>query len=173
MSWWKRIGFAKRSKRRERAASVYSALIKHARDPWLFTEGGLEDDLEGRFNALTLVSGTLLSVLGQRGPEGRSLADLVYRQAFDGLDAGLRETGVGDASIARKVRKFGEVYFGVGQAIHQALMSSDPNESLDKVISTNGFVAEDRIDRLSAHLLSLAESFEQSADRDWLSDLPS
>lgn len=159
-----------RRRRRDRTVlrDAYRSLLEEARNPWLFLEGGIEDSLDGRFKALALVSGLLFTKLGSRGPEGERLAARLYERTFDDLDAGLRETGVGDASIARKVRKYGESFFGIGQAVRDTLKSSDPLSQLEELLVRNAVCAPEHTRILGTHLLSVADSFEKLAAAKWL-----
>ncbi|MEL7231876.1 MAG: ubiquinol-cytochrome C chaperone family protein, partial [Pseudomonadota bacterium] len=99
------------------ARGWYDAIMAKARDPRPFQIGAVDDTLEGRFAMVSLVSTLVLRALRDVGPEGRELADGVYREVFSGFDYGLREEGVGDSSIARKIRKMGEEFFGLARSL--------------------------------------------------------
>ncbi|MEL8056081.1 MAG: ubiquinol-cytochrome C chaperone family protein [Pseudomonadota bacterium] len=119
------------------ARSWYDEIMAKAREPGPFQIGAVDDTLEGRFVMVSLVSTLVLRCLREVGPEGRDLADGVYREVFSGFDYGLREEGVGDSSIARKIRKMGEEFFGLARAI-DAVLSGEKDEPLAEVLERNG-----------------------------------
>ena len=67
-------------------------------------------------------------------PDGRLLADRVYRALFSSFDHALREEGVGDSSIARKMRKMGEEFFGLARAMDEAIESEAAEDMLTHVL---------------------------------------
>lgn len=122
----------------ERAAEDwYKEIMAKAREPELFVSGAVDDTLEGRFAMVSLVSTLVLRALRDVGPEGRTLAEEVYKQVFSGFDYALREEGVGDSSIARKMRKMGEEFFGLARAI-DSVLSGETEDRLSDVLLRNG-----------------------------------
>ncbi|MEM1088305.1 MAG: ubiquinol-cytochrome C chaperone family protein [Pseudomonadota bacterium] len=119
------------------AKAWYSEIMAKAREPRPFQIGAVDDTLEGRFAMVSLVSTLVLRTLREVGPEGRELADGVYREVFSGFDYGLREEGVGDSSIARKIRKMGEEFFGLARAV-DAVLLGESDERLPDVLERNG-----------------------------------
>lgn len=115
---------------REAASRWHAAIIAKARDPEPFRLGMVEDTLEGRFHMVTLVATLVMRRLRDFGDEGRTVADGVYKQVFSSFDHALREEGVGDSSIARKMRKMGEEFFGLARAIDVAFEDADVSNAL-------------------------------------------
>ena len=70
------------------------------------------------------------------GGEALIVSEKLGETLFDRFDYAYREEGVGDASIARKVRKLGERYFGLARALDAALDSDD--EEVANVLTRNG-----------------------------------
>jgi cytochrome b pre-mRNA-processing protein 3 len=164
LSWLMDRLFPKKAAIEGAADRLYEGLVHAARSTWLFTEGGFEDSFSGRFNAIALHGGLLLPELERRGGRGPVLSRAVYTRIFDGLDAGLRETGVGDASIARKVRKFGESFFGLGNAIRDALAASDSRTGIAAVLERNEVAAADEADKLADYVIDFAQHLSSLSD---------
>ena len=129
--------FGDKTGRPDPARAWYDEIMAKAREPRPFQIGAVDDTLEGRFAMVSLVATLVLRSLREVGPEGRDLADGVYREVFSGFDYGLREEGVGDSSIARKIRKMGEEFFGLARAV-DGVLSGEKDEPLADVLERNG-----------------------------------
>ncbi|MEM5517551.1 ubiquinol-cytochrome C chaperone family protein [Henriciella sp. AS95] len=129
----------------------------------------MSDTLDDRFIAIALHASVLLPELEARGKRGKALSKAVYRRVFDGLDAGLRETGVGDASIARKVRKFGERFFGLGRAIQEAIGMDDPETAVESVLIRNQIGTEASRRTLARYIIAVAQDLSARSHDELLS----
>ena len=100
---------------------LYDAAAAKARDPAFYLEAGAPDTPNGRFELYTL---HVVLVLHRLKGEGRD-AGLVGQALFDtylrALDDSLRELGVGDLSVGKKMRKLGEAFYGRAKAYDKAL----------------------------------------------------
>ncbi|WOR13793.1 ubiquinol-cytochrome C chaperone family protein [Hyphomonas sp. FCG-A18] len=134
----------------------HSEIMAMARDPEPFLRGWVTDTLEGRFAMASLVTILVLRRLRDIGSEGRALADGVYREVFSGFDHALREHGVGDSSIARRMRKMGEEFFGLARAIDAALAGKG-DEPLAEVLRRNGIIKADEHKEALADWVMLRE----------------
>ena len=98
-----------------RAQHLYIALVEQARNPVFYTAYGVPDTLDGRFEMITLHMHLVLQRLSQgfdRMPELRELSRLLIETYFADMDQSLREMGVGDTGIARKVQKISGGFYG-------------------------------------------------------------
>ena len=84
------------------------------------------------------------------------MADALYEELFAGFDHALRETGVGDASIARKVRKLGESFVGFARALDDALRKDEAEDAVAGVIERNIETPETGAQALA--LIAISES---------------
>ena len=94
--------------------------------------------MDGRTGALAIYTSLVTTHISAISQSGRALSSRLTDQIFDDIDAGLRETGVGDASIARKVRTIGERFVGLGIAVNESFLTSDPKASICEVLNRNG-----------------------------------
>ncbi|MCA8899799.1 MAG: ubiquinol-cytochrome C chaperone family protein [Hyphomonas sp.] len=152
-------------KQARRADALYRGLMAAALAPDLFTGGLVADDMDHRVQMVAVHAALLAWQLPLRPePDLRRLPEGIHARVFDGFDAALRETGVGDASIARKVRKLGEHYYGLGAAVADTLSGAPEGwePDLTEVFVRNGVTAAGRESELAAHVAALAEAFEAS-----------
>ncbi len=124
--------------RRNAGRPLHDAVMAGALAPELYLAGIGEDTFEGRFDMVSLHAIMVMRHLRTLGEKGRMAADSLYRSVFDGLDYALREEGVGDSSIARKVRGHGEVFFGLARALDGALDAPEAHAAVADVLARNG-----------------------------------
>ena len=131
--------------------SCYEAIVAAARHPVFYADWGVPDTLDGRFDMISLHAFLLLDRLKGVEPEFRQrLVD----ELFADMDRSLREMGVGDLSVGKKVRKMAEVFYGRVAAYDQALAA--PAGALDAAIARNIFPEGNGgagASRLAAHVM--------------------
>ena len=98
--------------------SVYEAIVAAARHPVFYADWGVADTLDGRFDMISLHGFLVLDRL--KGVEEGFRQNLVD-EFFRDMDRSLREMGVGDISVGKKVRKMAEVFYGRAAAYDHAL----------------------------------------------------
>lgn len=102
----------RRSAKEESAAMLYQAAVVQARRPEFYLEAGVPDTLDGRFDLLALHVFLLLHRLRAAGPRAEALAQAVFDLMFADMDQNLRELGVGDLSVGRKVKTMAQALMG-------------------------------------------------------------
>ena len=85
-------------------ADLYDAIMAQARLPIYYQRLGVPDTLEGRFAVLTLHLFAVLRRLKGAGPEAAATAQTLSDRFVSDMDTVLREVGVGDLSVPKKVR---------------------------------------------------------------------
>lgn len=115
-----------RTPQRDAAERLYAALAAQARLPAFYESLGVPDTLDGRFDALCLHVALAIRRLG-REPDGAGLAigQELYDCMFKDMDASLRELGVGDLGVGRRVREMAEGLMGRIAAYGAALDDAD------------------------------------------------
>lgn len=114
-------------KRRQTAAAaeaLLTAVIAASRKSAFFGEGRIPDTLEGRFELLTL-NASLALVRLKADPAAAELAQLFTDKLFRHVDAGLREAGVGDLAVPKKIRKMAGDFYGRLDAYSAALARAE------------------------------------------------
>jgi cytochrome b pre-mRNA-processing protein 3 len=122
----------------ERAGfELYGAAVAAARDPFFYTDLCVVDTLDGRFDMVSLHTFLLIHRLKRERPLGPALAQAVFDAMFSDMDMNLREMGVGDLSVGRKVRVMWEAFHGRASAYTTAMASSDLGGALDEALERN------------------------------------
>jgi cytochrome b pre-mRNA-processing protein 3 len=121
------FGLARRGRHERSAFDLYGAAVAAAREPFLYESLGVPDTLDGRFDLVSCHVVLLVRRL-QREPEhGPALAQAVFDAMFSDMDVTLREMGVGDLSVGRRVRAMWEAFNGRSLAYDAALSADDPS----------------------------------------------
>ncbi|MCX8132696.1 MAG: ubiquinol-cytochrome C chaperone [Roseococcus sp.] len=116
-----------RRRPQERAGfHLYGAAVAAARDPALYAGIGAPDTTAGRFELVCLHAGLVIRRLrALRSAEADALAQAVFDAMFADMDVTLREMGVGDLSVGRKVKTLWEGFHGRAEAYAAALDAGD------------------------------------------------
>ena len=112
--------------RHERAGfQLYNAAVAASRDPVYFERLGVADTLDGRFDLIGLFAALVIRRLRALPPPGAALAQAVFDAMFADMDFNLRELGVGDMSIAKRMRDMWEAFHGRALAYDGPLQQGD------------------------------------------------
>ncbi len=151
-----------RRKPHERAGfALYGAAVAAARHPAFFEQLGVPDTLDGRFD---LVSAHVALVIRRirRDPDarGKDLAQAVFDAMFADMDVNLREMGVGDLAVGKRVKRMWEAFHGRAAAYEAALDTGDA-AGLAEALARNvwrGEAPEGAAGRLAAHMGAAADA---------------
>jgi cytochrome b pre-mRNA-processing protein 3 len=113
--------------------ALYTAAVAQARTPALYAALGAPDTTEGRFELYSLHVVLLIDRLQGEGEGAAEVNQALFDAYVKSLDDALREMGVGDLSVGKKMRKLGEAFFGRAknyQAAFAALPDRGPLEAL-------------------------------------------
>jgi cytochrome b pre-mRNA-processing protein 3 len=130
--------------------ALFERAAAQARTPALYRDGGVPDTVEGRFECYALHVDLVLHRLKGQGPEAAEIGQALFDKFLDNLDEGLRDMGVGDLSVGKKMRKLGEAIYGrmkgYDAALDAVLTQSDASSlaPLAALIARVLFNTEDR-----------------------------
>jgi cytochrome b pre-mRNA-processing protein 3 len=125
-------------------------IVAAARDPVLFTEYGIEDSLEGRFEVVTLHAVLVLRRLNRMAPPAPEIAQDLTDAIFRSFEIALREMGVGDISVPKQMNTIAEAFFGRAGAYDRALRGGAPG--LNEALARNVYDGRKNPDRLARYV---------------------
>ncbi|MFN4024676.1 MAG: ubiquinol-cytochrome C chaperone family protein [Hyphomonas sp.] len=166
-SWWRRRGARNRA-----VQAAYETLLREALSPRHYLAHGAADTFEGRARMVTVLTALAchrLAAIG--GPEAADLAEYINRKVLDGFDAAYREKGVGDHSIARKVRTLAEAHSGLGRALMTALETAESGAGPDPLVAVlvrNEVSPAAAAPAMAAALRALQQAFQAQPDAEIL-----
>jgi len=100
--------------------TIYGMIVTQAREPLFYRDLGVPDTVNGRFDLLVLHLWLVLRRLRPTGG-GVDLAQALFDRFCEDLDANLREMGVGDLAVPKRMQAFGEAFYGRSAAYDAAL----------------------------------------------------
>lgn len=135
--------FKKRdSGRRKTIERLYGAIVAQVREPLFYRDLGVPDTVEGRFDFLVLHMHLVNERLAAAGEAGVALGQELLDHFFEDMDASLREIGIGDLSVPKKMRTLAEAYLGRSASYAPAIAKSD-EATLAAAIARNILGVED------------------------------
>jgi cytochrome b pre-mRNA-processing protein 3 len=123
------------------AAGLYQAAVTQSRDPKFYTDLGVEDTLDGRFDLITLHAFLVMQRLVEIGSEGKAVSQSMFDQMFKHMDMGLRETGVGDMGIPKHMKRMMRAFNGRVNIYYEAIKLND-RASLEDAVARNIYRVE-------------------------------
>src|SRR5215469_816289 len=98
------------------ASKLYQKLVETARNPWFYQDGGVADSLDGRFDMIALHAWLVMDRLSAQGKPGQDLAQRLFDFMFRDLDRSLREMGVGDIGVPKRIKAMIQAFYGRAKA---------------------------------------------------------
>lgn len=137
------------------ADRLLTTVTEVSRRPALYGSGRIPDTLEGRFEATALYGA--LALIRLRGDAGAApLAQLFTDKLFRLFDAGLREAGVGDLTVPKRMRSLAASFYGRLDAYAGPVAAGDAH-ALAEALSRNALGADGPFAPvLAAHVLAMA-----------------
>jgi cytochrome b pre-mRNA-processing protein 3 len=120
---------------------IYRAIVAQSRQPVFYAEWGVPDTVTGRFDMISLHMALLFRRLRAATGPGKDFSQSVFDLFFKDMDRSLREMGVTDLGVPKKIQKMGNLFFGLLAAINEAMDRGDV-EALANVLSRNIFDGE-------------------------------
>ena len=122
---------------------MYDAVTRQARQPALYTDLGAPDTVEGRFELYTLHLVLLLHRLKGQGGLAGEAAQALFDTYVSSLDDAMREMGVGDLSMGKKMRKLGEAIYGRVKNYDAALAEGADPAALEALVARTVYAGVD------------------------------
>jgi cytochrome b pre-mRNA-processing protein 3 len=119
--------------------AIYGMIVAQAREPAFYADLHVRDTVNGRFDLLILHLWLVLRRL-QPAPGGSGLSQALFDRFCADMDDNLREMGVGDLTVPKRMQAFGEAFYGRTSAYDLAFETGD--EALAQALSRNVFNGE-------------------------------
>lgn len=103
---------------------LYNAIVEQARSRAFFAELGVPDTPTGRFALIALHAFLAMDRLGRVTGQGK-VSQALFDVMFADLDRNLREMGVGDLSVGRRVKALARYFYAMAAACRDGLNRGD------------------------------------------------
>jgi len=101
--------------------SLYHTIVTQSREPVFYERMGVPDTIDGRFDMLILHAILMMLRLRDEADARQKLFDFMFAD----MDRSLREMGVGDMSIGKKIRPMMQAFYGRAHAYEAGLVADD------------------------------------------------
>jgi cytochrome b pre-mRNA-processing protein 3 len=114
--------------------AIYGMIVTQVREPLFYRDFGVPDTVNGRFDLLLLHLWLLLRRL-KSVEGGAALSQGLFDHFCNDMDDNLREMGVGDLTVPKRMQAFGEAFYGRTAAYDFAL--TEGREALAQAMCKN------------------------------------
>lgn len=122
--------FFNRADSRRKASELYGAVVTFARRPDLYETIGVADTPEGRYETLVLHLFLVMERLRVAGEVAAQQSQSLLEAFVTDLDDNMREMGIGDLTVPRKVKKAAAAFYDRAE-VYRAAMAAGEKELAD------------------------------------------
>ena len=122
------FGWFRRNPQPGTIAALYGAIVAQARNPSFYLGFGVPDTIDGRFDMILLHLALFCRRLASEGEAAGSLRQDVFDMFCRDMDDNLREMGLGDLSVPKKMQKMAAAFYGRLDAYDRALAAAGDGE---------------------------------------------
>ena len=134
--------FNRKTKEKQLAEQLYKDIVKQARNKAFYTSYGVPDTMEGRYEMIVIHIFLFLQNLENSEKNNAQIGKAISEEFFSELDGSLREMGVGDITVPKKMRKLADSFYGRLYAYKEGIEKNEKN-TLSQAIQRNVFGHDD------------------------------
>lgn len=153
--------------------AAYSSVIEAARQPVLFRDWGVPDTPLGRFESIGLHMILFLHRARNAPAPADELAQDMLDEFFKDVDHSIRELGVGDPSVPKRMKKLARMFYGRMGHYWSALDEDDAVALGDAIARNVAPEAPETIDRvaLADYMRRAANTLAGVSDKELLAGI--
>ena len=148
--------FRKPSVTPDAVLETYRSIVAQSRQVKFYADWGVEDSVTGRFDMVSLHLALCLRRL-KNEPTAKDFTQALVELFFKDMDSSIRELGVTDLGVPKKIKTMGNIFYGLVKVLDPALDSGHPAE-VEGVLVRNVYgAANPGAALLAAYLLNEAQ----------------
>ena len=128
--------FRKRNHNQIIVVRQYDALTATARQPVFYTNYDVPDTVMGRFELLSAVMILFFRRTRSSATSGQELAQEIIDAFFEDIDYSIRELGIGDNSVPKRMKKLAGMFYGRLES-YAAAMDGNDRDALAAALRRN------------------------------------
>ena len=117
--------FGKKNQNRAIVDRQYATLTAMAREPYFYTDLGVPDTVMGRFEMLSIVMILFFRRTRTSPRSGQEIAQEIVDAFFQDIDHSIRELGIGDQGVPKRMKKLAGMFYGRLEAYAVSLDAKD------------------------------------------------
>lgn len=140
--------------------ALYAQTVTQARTPALYAELGVPDTTTARFELYSLHVYLLMERLKNQGEQAAETSQALFDTYLSALDNALREMGVGDLSVGKRMRKLGEAFYGRVQGYEKAMAALPDTSAMEALVTRTIYADVDatHAPALAAYIIARREA---------------
>ncbi|MDV7338648.1 ubiquinol-cytochrome C chaperone family protein [Terasakiella sp. A23] len=150
----------------EEVQALYIKIVEQSRNPVFYTDFEVADSVEGRVDMILLHAFVVMRRLKQGEEQTKEFAQSLYDLMFADFDLNLRELGVGDMGLARRVPKMAEAFYGRITVYEDGLGAEDEDVQLKEALDRNLYrktpVSDESLQVMAQYLRREAKNLEET-----------
>lgn len=147
----------------EPARRLYRTIVEQSRDPLFYTAYGVRDTADGRFDMIALHAFLVMRRLRSGDSRCAEVSQALFDLMFADMDQNLREMGIGDTGIAKRIKALAANFYGRVAAYDAALAAGD-REALSAALRRNLYRNHDPdpgdVDAMATYVFGEARALE-------------
>lgn len=161
--------FGKKNGNRRIVERQYAHLTAAAREPGLYEALGVPDTVMGRFEMLSAVLILYFRRTRSCSTSGQEIAQEIIDAFFEDVDHSIRELGVSDVGVPKRMKKFAAMFYGRLESYAAALDAAD-REALALALRRNIYpeAGDDApsMEALADHLMAVERTLASVPEED-------
>lgn len=117
--------FGRKKTNRRIVDDLYATLTEAARHPRFYEDMGAPDTVMGRFELVAIHMVLFLRSSAKGSPALKDLTQDIVDAFFQDLDHSIREIGIGDVGVPKRMKKLARMFYGRLEAYGSALDADD------------------------------------------------
>ena len=150
---------------------LYDAIVAQARQPAFYTHFAVPDSVDGRFDLVVLHAILTMRRLRRCGAEGEARVQKLFDLMFADFDRALREMGVGDLRVGKRIKQMAGAFYGRASTYGAALDGAETGD-LGDALRRNLYGTADPVatilEAMAGHVLSQDRHLTGLPDEDIL-----
>ncbi|MEM7620818.1 MAG: ubiquinol-cytochrome C chaperone family protein [Pseudomonadota bacterium] len=136
--------FQRQNEWKQTASEIYEKIVAKARHPIFYRDLSVPDTVEGRFEMIIVHLFILLQDWTVRFGKDDKLSKAIIETFFSDIEHSLREMGIGDLTVPKRMQKLADAFYGRVYAYKDALEPNDDDQKLVQALLRNLYVLEDK-----------------------------
>lgn len=122
--------FRRKNPYAQAARRLYADAFTHSRNTAFYSDYGVPDTLDGRFDLLLLHMFLIIQRMQAEGQGGALLSQALFDITFANMDQSLRENGIGDMGVPKHMRRMMTAFNGRMHRYRDALAAGQIESAL-------------------------------------------
>ncbi|MBK8175585.1 MAG: ubiquinol-cytochrome C chaperone family protein [Rhodospirillales bacterium] len=122
------LGVFHRRAEKSAAHALYRAIVRQSRLPEFYATHGVPDTPDGRFDLIVAHTVLVMRRLHRMPSRTRALSQALFDLMFADMDQNLREMGVGDLAVGKRIKAMAKGFYGRLAAYDRALTAENGDD---------------------------------------------